>query len=662
MLHRGHDALAGVRSAPDNDVPHVPPSPMTLLTFNSVSLEFGNVRILKDADLTLQAGERVCLIGRNGAGKSTLFKLITGELQPDRGEIVRQSHLQVSQLAQGLPADSALTVVEHVMTGLAQQRAFIAQYRELAARAGSPEGLRALERLQQAIESHGGWHLEQRVATVLSELDLPAERSVQALSGGWQRRVALAQALIAEPNLLLLDEPTNHLDLSMIEWLENRVAGFQGSVLFITHDRAFLQRLATRIVELDRGSLTSWPGNYRDYLANKAQALADQARQDSLFDKRLAQEERWIRQGIKARRTRNEGRVRALESMRETAAARVKPLASPRIAVAEAEESGRRVIEARNLVHGFDGEPVIRGVSLKLMRGERVGLIGNNGVGKSTLLKILLGEITPDGGSVKLGTNLEIGYFDQLRREIDLEKTVVDAVGDGKEYVAIDGSERHIIGYLRGFLFSPERAMTRVKSLSGGEYNRVILARLFTRPTNLLVLDEPTNDLDMETLQVLEERLREYGGSLIVVSHDREFLDNVVDSVLVFERDGGIVRYAGGYSDWFARGKALAEKEGIGGAPARTNDAPITPGSGASRPTTGKLSYKLKAELDQLPARIEALETEVETLRERTLEPRFYAQPYAAVEAALAALAAREQALDGLLQRWEELETVQQAR
>ena len=534
---------------------------MTLLTFDDLSLDFGDQIILKSASFSLLEGERVCLIGRNGAGKSTLLRIVAGEQQFDRGEMKLRNDLRISKLAQALPTELDQTVARYVGDGLADLAGHIEAWQALAASNPDEAGLRRMEVLQRHIDAQGGWQLEQRVATVLSELDLPDERKLGELSGGWQRRAALARALVSAPDLLLLDEPTNHLDLSTITWLEQKVLGFQGSVLFITHDRAFLQRLATRILEIDRGRLTDWPGDYQAYLANKAKALEDEARHNALFDKKLEQEEAWIRQGVKARRTRNEGRVRALYALRDEAEARIKPVAAPRIHVEEADPSSRKVVEVRNVVHGFGGEPVIKGVSVKIMRGERIGLVGNNGVGKSTLLKILLGEIEPDSGSVKLGMNLNIGYFDQMRRDLDPEKTVAEVVGDGNDYVLIDGRERHIIGYLRGFLFSAERAKTPIKALSGGECNRVILARLFTRPSNLLVLDEPTNDLDVETLDVLEDRLAEYSGTLIVVSHDRAFMDNVVSSVLVFEDNGKIEQYPGGYSDWAARGRKLAETD-----------------------------------------------------------------------------------------------------
>ncbi len=630
---------------------------MPLITFDDISLELGDQQILNNVSLSIDAGERVCLIGRNGAGKSTLINIINGRLQADSGEIVRLSHLRISQLEQALPDTEAINVRDYVALGLQHLQQLLNDYETLSAQESEDENkkLHELQDLQQQIEAEGGWHIDQRVDSIISELDLPAELNLSELSGGWRRRVALARALVSNPQLLLLDEPTNHLDLSTITWLENRIFNFTGAVLFITHDRAFLQRLATRIIELDRGQLSSWPGTYHDYLVNKEKALEEEDRKNALFDKKLEQEEVWIRQGIKARRTRNEGRVRSLQAMREEVSKRLKPQAQARIHIEEAEQSGRKVIEARNICHGYGGNQLIDKLSLKIMRGDRIGLVGNNGVGKSTLLKILLGEIQPDSGTVKIGTNLEIAYFDQLRRHLDPNKTIAQIVGEGSDYIRLNGKERHVIGYLRGFLFSPKRAMTPVKVLSGGEKNRVILAKLLTRPSNLLVLDEPTNDLDVETLEVLEDRLAEYKGTLIIVSHDREFVDNVVSSILVFEDSGNIQMYAGGFSDWVRRGLKLAEM-----------DNPLTQKqkeSGNSRQKPGKsskLSYKLKRELDALPEQIETLEKSIKELEARTHEKSFYEQPYEQQQPVLDALQQQHAELDQAMQRWDELEDKQQ--
>ena len=523
-------------------------------------------------------------------------------------------------------------------------------------------GLRELEHLQRRIDAEGGWDLERRVETVLTELEIPGDAHLENLSGGWQRRVGLARALVSNPELLLLDEPTNHLDLAAIEWLENRIRNYQGSVLFITHDRAFLQRLATRIVELDRTRLTSWPGDYQNFLRRKDEAMNAEALDRVGFNKKLAEEETWIRQGIKARRTRNEGRVRALEAMRVEFAERqrFRPEQSARIHIEQSEQdSGRKVIELKNVTHGYGGETLIDHLSLKVTRGDRIGLIGNNGVGKSTLLRIMLDELVPQAGVVKLGTNLQIGYFDQMRRDLDPDKTIAEVVSDGRDYIKLNGKDRHVIGYLRGFLFSAKRAMTPVRALSGGERNRVILARLFTRPSNLLVLDEPTNDLDVETLEVLEDRLVEYQGTLIVVSHDREFLDNVITSTLVFEPGGKVRSYVGGFSDWSRRGRRLAEKDdpnpaGIG--IQRTSDKGADRTSAPPETSSRKLSYKFQRELEKLPDRIESLESEIATLESQTAAPEFYTQTFEQVQPLLDKLRTKKDELELAVDRWAELE------
>ncbi len=629
---------------------------MPFLTFNDVSLEFGDQCLFDQANFSVGPGERICLLGRNGAGKSTLFKMIMGQILPDSGEIQIKSDVQISQLEQTLPEVLDITVHEYVASGLAKMQVLIDDYHHRSKQELDKAGLRELEKLQHQIEAHGGWGIDQQVKIVLSELNLPAECKLNTLSGGLRRRVALAKALVSEPDLLLLDEPTNHLDLSTIQWLENKVHAFQGSVLFVTHDRAFLQRLATRIVELDRGRLTSWPGTYRKFLIDKEKALEDEAKHNALFDKKLAQEETWIRQGIKARRTRNEGRVRALKAMRELYAQRVKPQDEVRIRVGEGEQSGRKVIEARNITHGYGDEVLMQGLSLKILRGDRIGLIGNNGVGKSTLLKILLGEIEPQQGSVKMGTNIELGYFDQLRRNLEPDKTVAETVGDGSDYIKINGKQQHVIGYLKGFLFSPKRAMTKVKVLSGGECNRLILAKLFTRPTNLLVLDEPTNDLDVETLEVLEAQLCEYSGTLIVVSHDREFLDNVVTSTLVFENSGDVQSYVGGYKDWLRQGKALTDKDNLDHGKQQIGD--IVAVANKKRNKNKKLSYKLKLELEQLPSKIEVLEKEVIDLQEQTNQADFYSRPYEETQVILDELSNKQAKLEKSIERWSELELI----
>ena len=627
---------------------------MSLLRFDEVSLEFGDLKILSEAEFSIEPGERVCLIGRNGAGKSTTLKLITGELEPDRGEIVRGQDLVISQLAQTLPEAMNLAVRDVVRSGLNDIEALLAEYQRRSGLDLDREGMLELEALHARIDAHEGWHIEQRVDTVISDLNLPADKKMNELSGGWRRRVALAKALVQKPDLLLLDEPTNHLDIATIKWLEDRVYTYPGAVIFITHDRAFLQRLATRIVEIDRTRLTSWPGNYTDYLRRKEKALEDEAAANARFDKKLEEEEAWIRQGIKARRTRNEGRARTLVRMREERAQRLSPEARARIYIEEAEQSGRKVIRAKNVSYRYGDEPLIEGFSIKIMRGDRIGLIGNNGVGKTTLLRLLLGQIEPQSGTLKHGTNLEIGYFDQLRQTLDLEKGVAYNVGEGRTYIKLNGKDRHVVGYLKGFLFSPKRSQTPVKALSGGERNRVILAKLFTRPANLLVLDEPTNDLDIETLEVLEEKLCDYSGTLIVVSHDREFLDNVVTSTIVFEEDGRIQEYVGGYSDWVRQGKQLAVTDNPYELEERKRRAAERR---RQRPAT-KLSYKDQRELDALPAEIEKLETAIAEMQQAVADPDFYAQDADAVRKTLHRLADTEAELERRVERWGELETL----
>ncbi len=627
---------------------------MSLIRLDDISIEFGDVPLLTHANFTVEPGEHICLIGRNGAGKSTLLKIITGQIKPDHGEIHYRQHLRISQLEQTLPTAIDRKVSDVVRDGLSDQQALIDQYNQLSEQAMDKQGLKKLEELQAQIDAGGGWQIEQQVETIISQLDLPADKTLAQLSGGWRRRVALGKALVSNPDVLLLDEPTNHLDISTIEWLEHKVRGYQGSVIFITHDRNFLQKLATRIVEIDLGNLISWPGSFQNYLVLKEKAIEEEETRHALFDKRLAEEEVWIRQGIKARRTRNEGRVRALEAMREQREQRAKRQGKAKISVETSEQSGRKVIEARSISHGYGGEQLINNIKIKIRRGDRIGLIGNNGVGKSTLLKILLGQIEPDEGSVKLGTNLEIGYFDQIHRELETDKTIAENVGNGKEYIKINGKDRHIIGYLRNFLFAPKRAMTPVSALSGGERNRVLLAKLFSQPSNLLILDEPTNDLDVEMLEVLEEQLMEYQGTLIIVSHDRAFLDNVVTSVLVFEEDGQIQEYVGGYSDWANRGKALKIADTQDHPSGHIVDHDTT--AHAKKAPPGKLSYKFQRELDMLPGLIDKLEMELAVLQELTANPDFYNKPFTETQPVLDEIAEKQQALDTAAERWVALE------
>jgi len=631
---------------------------MPLITLDKLSLEFGEQPIFRNASLVIENNERVCLIGRNGSGKTTLLKIITGELHADSGEIIRKSHLRISQLAQALPDELNKTVHEFVVTGLLHLQHLNEEYHRYAEQELDDQGLRNLEDLQHQIEAEGGWHLDQRVDTVLSELNLPIDKKLSELSGGWQRRVGLARALVSNPELLLLDEPTNHLDLATIEWLEARIRNYAGSVMFITHDRAFMQRLATRIIEIDLTKLTSWPGDYKNFLRRKEESLNAEDINQALFEKKLAEEEAWIRQGIKARRTRNEGRVRALRALRKEQEERQKFKRQPgaRIYIESSEqESGRKVIDMHQACYGYGEHQIINKFSLKIRRGDRIGLIGNNGIGKSTLLNLMLGKMEPQSGTVKLGTNLEIGYFDQMRRDLDPNKTIAEVVGDGRDYIKINGKDRHVIGYLRGFLFSAKRVMTPIKVISGGERNRVILAKLFTRPNNLLVLDEPTNDLDVETLEVLEEKLLEYPGTLIVVSHDREFLDNIITSVLVFEDNNRIERYVGGYSDWLRHGKYLAEQDNPNINAKKDKKATKEKPAVTSRK---KLSYKEKRELESLPANIESLELEQSEIEAQISNNKFYKQDKDTITATLARFEQIRKDLEHAYHRWEEMDKI----
>jgi ABC transport system ATP-binding/permease protein len=646
----GNAARVRAQSAAELSVTAMAP----LVRFDSLSVTLGEQRILVGAELAIEPGERVCLIGRNGAGKSTTLKLIAGVEEPDDGTIERAGDLRLAMLDQRLAAESAHTVREFVALGMAEQLRRIAAYHALS-RSPSPDAgiLRELEALQRAIDAGGGWSIDVQVNTVISDLDLPAEQRMDELSGGWRRRVTLARALVSKPDLLLLDEPTNHLDIGTIEWLEERVRTYPGAVVFVTHDRSFVERAATRIVDIDRGRLRSWPGGYLDYLTRKAESDQQEDLRNALFDKKLAEEEAWIRQGVKARRTRNEGRVRALEELRDIRAQRLKRARSARILISEsAELSGRKVIEARNVTHGFGGKPLLTDFSLRVMRGDRVGIIGNNGVGKTTLLRILLGELPPDSGTVSLGTHLEVGYFDQLRRDLDPSKTVAEIIGEGRDYVTVQGRKKHVVAYLTDFLFTAKRAMTPIAALSGGERNRVILAKLFTRSANLLVLDEPTNDLDVETLEALEARLADYEGTLIVCSHDRYFLDATVTSTLVFEEDGLVRRHAGGYTDWLERHRKLA-----------VVDAPVAhaaeePRFHQTKPAARKLSYKLKRELDALPDAIEGLEARGRKLRTTVNDPAFYQRSHTEVHRQLDELRQLETELEAAMERWGELENL----
>ncbi|MCF7204073.1 ATP-binding cassette domain-containing protein [Pseudomonas oligotrophica] len=637
---------------------------MTLLKFADVSLAYGTTPLLDQVSWQIARGERVCIIGRNGTGKSSMMSLVKGARQPDDGEIWRAPGLKIGELPQELPRADERTVFDVVAEGLAGVGELLAEYHHLSLNIQGEADLEKLMHVQQALEAKDGWRLQQLVDSTLSRLQLPADRTLAELSGGWRRRVLLAQALVSEPDLLLLDEPTNHLDIGAIAWLEDALAGFNGAVLFITHDRAFLQNLATRILELDRGHLIDWNGDYASFLVHKEQQLAAEETANALFDKKLAQEEVWIRQGIKARRTRNEGRVRALKAMRAERSERRERQGKASFQLEAAEKSGKQVIVAEHV--GFahpGGEPLIRDFSMVLQRGDRIGLLGANGSGKTTLLKLLLGELQPSSGSIHVGTKLEVAYFDQLRHQLDLEKTVIDNLAEGREFITIDGQNRHVLSYLGDFLFSPQRARTPVKALSGGERARLLLARLFSKPANLLVLDEPTNDLDVETLELLEEVLLGFQGTVLMVSHDRAFLDNVVTSTLVFQGDGEVREYVGGYQDWLRQGgspKLLGVADGAD-KPARGGDSPAAEAAkpaavAVEAPAKKKLSYKLQRELEALPGKIDEVEQGIAALQAQISAPAFYQQPAEVTGQVLARLEALQQELDGLVERWAELE------
>ena len=633
---------------------------MPLLTLDRVSVAYGHLPLLDAASVQVEPGERVCIIGRNGTGKSTLLNVLAGAVPPDAGRVWTQPGLRIGHLAQDAPFFDERPVFDVVADGVGDLASLVSDYHHAAvavAEAGTPDRLERLGTLQHELELRNGWRLEQQVETVLDRLGLPADASAATLSGGWRRRVLLARALAGQPGLLLLDEPTNHLDIESMTWLESFLTTYSGTVVFVTHDRMFLQNVATRIVELDRGQLSSWPGDYANFLRRKEEWLAAEAVRQEKFDKKLAEEEAWLRQGIKARRTRNEGRVRALMAMRAERAAWRAQAGSVRLQVESAERSGQMVFEAEHLSKSFGDRPVVRDFTLRVVRGDRIGLIGPNGSGKTTLLRLLLGELAPDAGEVRQGANVQVAYYDQLREQLDPERTVVDTIGDGRETVTINGREQHVHGYLRDFLFPPERAQSPVRALSGGERNRLLLARLFTRPANVLVLDEPTNDLDIETLELLEALLAEWPGTLLLVSHDRAFIDNVVTSTLVFEGEGRVREYVGGYEDWRRvveadlQVRASAEPAGgRKGLPPRKNEGQ------SSGPR--KASYKEQQELLALPGRIEDLEAEQQRLQTAVASPGFYKEPADAIARTLARVEAIDQELLDAMARWDELDSL----
>ena len=625
---------------------------MALVDIRKLDYSVGGPLLLEGVDFSLEARERVCIVGRNGAGKSTLMRLLAGEIRADDGEVRVAPGIVVARLAQEVPHGLDGTIFDVVAGALGDIGLLLAEFHRLSHALDGDADLRALAGVQARIDAANGWDLDRRVTEVLARLELPEDAAFGTQSGGLKRRVLLARALVRAPDVLLLDEPTNHLDIEAIAWLEDFVRGYAGSVVFVTHDRRFLRALATRIVEIDRGRLTSWPGDYANYLRRREERQHAEEQANALFDKRLAAEEVWIRQGIKARRTRDEGRVRRLEAMRRERSERRERSGRVRVEVATAQNSGRKVVEATEVGYAIGGRTLVRDFSTTILRGDRVGLIGPNGAGKTTLLRLLLGELAPDRGGIQLGTQLEVAYFDQHRAQLREDLNALDNVADGREFIEIGGARKHAIGYLQDFLFTPERARAPISALSGGERNRLLLARLFAKPSNLLVMDEPTNDLDVETLELLEERLMEYPGTLLLVSHDREFLDNVVTSTLALEGDGRIGEYVGGYSEWLRQRPPPALAAATPKAPPAT--LPATP---PAAPARRKLAYKEARELEQLPQRIEALEARIEAMTAAMADPAFFRQDAGAIVEANAALAAAQGELDAAYARWQMLET-----
>ena len=606
--------------------------------------------------LQIEPGERIGLLGRNGSGKSTLMKLLVGEIAPDAGEIVCSGDVRIAMLPQDVPDDLPGTVYDVVASGGREHVELLREYHDLShqiARGGDGDLLRKLERVQHQIETSGAWHYHQRVETAIARTELDENARFQFLSAGLKRRVFLAKALVNEPDLLLLDEPTNHLDISTILWLEDFLLKYEKTLMFVTHDRAFLQRLATRIVEIDRGRLVSFACDYRTYLERRQALLEAEEKEWHDFDKKLAKEETWIRQGVRARRTRNEGRVRALAQMRQERARRQEQAGVSRLVIQEAERSGRMVVDAETISFSWDDKKIVEAFSTTIIRGDRVGIIGPNGCGKTTLLKILLGDLTPQQGRVRLGTGIRIAYFDQLRAQLDENKTLRENIGDGNDTIIVGGASRHVVGYLQDFLFSPEQIMAPVRSLSGGERNRLLLAKLFIIPSNVLVLDEPTNDLDAETLELLEDRLLDYSGTILMVSHDREFLNNVVTSTIVFEGEGRLQEYVGGYDDWLRQRKAPVEPSKSTASKEQKQKREKTPKE------KQKLSYKENRELEALPQTIEAMEEEKRRLTATINSPEFYVSyDPDKMKTANDRLEALEKELDEAYHRWDELENL----
>ncbi len=642
---------------------------MALINLHNVDVHLGGPHpLLTGVEFALDPGERVCLIGRNGAGKSTLLKLLAGEMEPDDGNMRCQRGIRVAKLTQEVPVGTHGSVFDVVAHAVGDMGDLLAEFHRLSQGAVTEADVEAMGRVQARLDAEGGWDIERRVSEVITRLGLDETADFAQLSGGMKRRVLLAQALATAPDVLLLDEPTNHLDIDNIRWLEGFLKEFTGSVVFVTHDRSFLRSLATRIAEIDRGMVTSWPGDYDNYLRRREERLNAEAEAQKRFDKKLAQEEAWIRQGVKARRKRNMGRVRQLQELRRQRAQRREHTGKVRMEASEARGSGKRVVEAENASVGFDGQPVIRDFSTTILRGDRVGIVGPNGSGKTTLIRLLLGELAPDEGSIDTGTNLQVAYFDQQRAQLDEKATAMENVAGGQDFVTINGDNKHVMTYLQDFLFSPERARAPITKLSGGERNRLLLARLFAQPSNVLVLDEPTNDLDVETLELLEELVGDYKGTVLLVSHDREFLDNIVTSVLVLEGGGRVTEYIGGYTDWLEQSGAWAPATaGAASTKAKTKEAkpkdtkPKPSKDGAREATAKRLSAREQAELDALPECIEALEQRIDELGNKLGDPQLYADSDDDVASLKEALHSAQAELDQAFERWAELDARQQA-
>ncbi|WP_227317793.1 ABC transporter ATP-binding protein [Cedecea davisae] len=631
---------------------------MSLISMHGAWLSFSDAPLLDNTELHIEENERVCLVGRNGAGKSTLMKILNRELPLDDGRMVYEQDLIVARLQQDPPRNVAGTVYDFVAEGVEEQAEYLKAYHDISHKVmtdPSDKNLNEMARIQEILDHQGLWQLDSRINEVLEQLGLEADTELSALSGGWLRKAALGRALVSSPRVLLLDEPTNHLDIETIDWLEGFLKEFQGSIIFISHDRSFIRNMATRIVDLDRGKLVSYPGDYDQYLLAKEEALRVEELQNAEFDRKLAQEEVWIRQGIKARRTRNEGRVRALKAMRRERGERREVLGSAKMQVEEASRSGKIVFEMEDVNYQVAGKTLVRDFSAQVQRGDKIALVGPNGCGKTTLLKLMLSQLQADSGRVHCGTKLEVAYFDQHRAELDPDRTVMDNLAEGKQEVMVNGKPRHVLGYLQDFLFHPKRAMTPVRALSGGERNRLLLARLFLKPSNLLILDEPTNDLDVETLELLEELIDGYQGTVMLVSHDRQFVDNTVTECWIFEGQGRVGRYVGGYHD--AKGQQGSAQPLRQAAVAKADKGEQQKAEPVKR-ANSKLSYNLQRELEQLPQRLEELETALGVLQAQVGDADFFNQPHDATQKVLADMAAAEQALEEAFERWEYLEAL----